>query len=113
MGITTATENGAEARDVYVPAPESGMAHRSYLSPDGKSLLVVEMVVAEGGWQPCRLVPYDGSSKGRLVGPAASQCTEAAWSPDGRWMYFAANAGGGDHLWRQSSPDGPVEQITS
>jgi serine/threonine protein kinase/Tol biopolymer transport system component len=112
MGISTAGENGAEAHELYVPAAESGMAHRSYLSPDGKSVLVVEMVVAEGGWQPCRLVPYDGHSKGRQVGPLRSQCTEAAWSPDGKWMYFTANAGGGYHLWRQSYPDGPVEQIT-
>jgi eukaryotic-like serine/threonine-protein kinase len=113
MGITTAEENGAAARDVYTPAAESGMAHRSYLSPDGKSVLLVEMIIAEGGWQPCRLAPYDGSSKGREVGPGASQCTEAAWSPNGRWMYFTANTGGGYHLWRQSFPDGPVEQITS
>jgi WD40 repeat protein len=113
MGISTAAENGAEAHEVYVPAPESGMAHRSYLSPDGKSVLVVEMVVAEGGWQPCRLVPFDGHTKGGLVGPSSSQCTEAAWSPDGKWMYFTANTGGGYRLWRQPYPDGPVEQITN
>jgi len=113
MGISTAREDGAEARDVYVPVAESGMAHRSYISPDGKSVLVSEMTVAEGGWQPCRLVPFDGSSMGRRVGPSTSQCTEAAWSTEGRWMYFAANTGSGYHLWRQSFPDGPVEQITS
>jgi Tol biopolymer transport system component len=112
MGIATATESRADERDVYVPAAESGMAHRSYLSPDGRSVLLVEMIVAEGGWQPCRLVPFDGRSKGRQVGPPASQCTEAAWSPGGEWMYFAANAGRGFHLWRQRYPDGVVEQIT-
>ena len=113
MGISTAREDGAEAREVYVPRAESGMAHRSYISPDGKSVLVSEMTVAEGGWQPCRLVPFDGGSVGRRVGPSNSQCTEAAWSPDGRWMYFAANTGSGYHLWRQSFPDGPAEQITN
>jgi serine/threonine protein kinase len=113
MGISTAAENGTDPKDVYVPASESGMAHRSYLSPDRKSVLLVEMLVDAGGWQPCRLTPYDGSSKGRQVGPPASQCTEAAWAPDGRWMYFTANTGSGYHLWRQPFPDGPVEQITS
>jgi serine/threonine protein kinase len=113
MGISTAAENGADKRELYVPAAESGMAHRSYLSPDGKSVLLVEMVVADGGWEPCRLLPSDGSSKGRQVGPPASQCTEAAWSPDGKWMYFTANIGGGYRLWRQSYPYGPVEQITN
>ena len=36
----------------------------------------------------------------------------AAWSPDGRWMYFGARVGGSSHLWRQKFPDGPPEQIT-
>ena len=38
------------------------MAHRSYLSPDGKQMLVVEMNFCK--WLPCRLVPFDGSSTG-------------------------------------------------
>jgi hypothetical protein len=63
-------------------------------------------------WFPCRVVPFDGSSAGRLVGPVPAQCTEAAWSPDGRWMYFSANAGGGFHIWRQRFPDGRPEQVT-
>jgi hypothetical protein len=37
----------------------------------------------------------------------------AAWSPDGKWMYFTANPGGVSHIWRQRFPDGPPEQITS
>jgi len=64
------------------------------------------------GWLPCRLMPFDGSSPGRRVGPQEGQCTTAAWSPDGRWMYFSSSAGGGFHIWRQRSPDGVPEQIT-
>ncbi len=37
----------------------------------------------------------------------------AAWSPDGKWMYFTSNAGGANHIWRQRFPDGQPEQITS
>src|SRR5690349_8219566 len=62
-------------------------------------------------WSPCRLIPLDGSSTGRLVGPDG-QCTSAAWSPDGRWMYFAADVNGNRHLWRQRFPNGVPEQIT-
>src|SRR6185436_2577438 len=58
-----------------------------------------------------RLVPFDGSSMGRLVGPRGT-CISAAWSPDGQWMYFAAVVGGTSHLWRQKFPDGVPEQIT-
>jgi len=64
-------------------------------------------------WLPCRLVPRDGASTGRQVGPPRGGCTFAAWSPDGKWMYFTANPGGADHIWRQRFPDGQPEQITS
>ena len=109
MKIVTAGESRATERDVYLPKANK-MAHRSYLSPDSKWVLVVEM--DNDGWGPCRLVPFTGGSQSKQVGPIPSECTEAAWSPDGQWMYFAANAGGGFHLWRQRFPDGVIEQIT-
>jgi Tol biopolymer transport system component len=110
MGIVASTPSRHEARDIYFPANVGGMAHRTSPSPDNRSLLVVEMVRAV--WQPCRLVPLDGSSPGSPVGPDRGQCTSAAWSPDGRWMYFSSNAGGAFHIWRQRYPDGAPEQIT-
>ncbi|MBZ5633317.1 MAG: serine/threonine-protein kinase [Acidobacteriia bacterium] len=111
MGIVTAEENRAGQRDVYLPEGNRGMAHRSYPSPDGKSVLVVEM--DRGPWQPCRVVPLDGSSFGHRVGPPGAACTFAAWSPDSKWMYLTSSKGGTFHTWRQRYPDGPVEQITS
>jgi Tol biopolymer transport system component len=111
MGIVTAEETRAGARDVYLPAGERGMAHRSYPSPDGKSALVVEM--DRGPWLPCRLVPINESSAARSVGPQGAGCTFAAWSTDGRWMYFSSSSGGTFHTWRQRFPDGQPEQITS
>jgi Tol biopolymer transport system component len=87
------------------------MAHHSYVSPDKKWVLVTEM---DGrGWLPCRLVPFLGEAHVDVVGPSPSKCTCAAWSPDGKWMYFAADAGSGFHLWRQRFPAGTPEQITS
>jgi Tol biopolymer transport system component len=53
----------------------------------------------------------DGSSSGRQVGPNGS-CTSAAWSPDGKWMYFGVDVNGSRHLWRQQLPHGQPEQIT-
>jgi hypothetical protein len=87
------------------------MAHRSVRSPDRKSLLAAEM--DGSGWLPCRLMPFDGSGPGRPIGPPDGQCTTMAWSPDGRWMYFSSNAGGGFHIWRQRYPDGTPEQVMS
>ena len=110
MAVVGADDDRGGARDVYVPAHENGMAHRSDPSPDRKWALVAEM---DGPWLPCRLVPLDGTSSGRVVGPQGAGCTSAAWSPDGRWMYFSSTASGSFHIWRQHFPDGTPEQITS
>jgi Tol biopolymer transport system component/predicted Ser/Thr protein kinase len=112
MAIVSADESRAGSRDIYVPRHERGMAHRSYPSPDRKSMLVVEMNES-GAFVPCRLAPLDGSSSGRQVGPPGGACTFAAWSPDGKWMYFSSNTGGAFHTWRQRFPEGQPEQITS
>jgi serine/threonine protein kinase len=109
MSIVSSTESRTEQRTVYMP-PESGMAHRSFLSPDREQVLVVEM--SSSAWLPCRLIPFDGSSPGKPVGPVPAQCTDAAWSPDGKWMYFSASTGSGIHTWRQRFPDGTPEQVT-
>jgi eukaryotic-like serine/threonine-protein kinase len=111
MALATATESRTEWREVYVPPHERGMVHRSYRSPDGKWVLAVEM--DNGGWLPCRLLPFDGRSAGRQVGPRGAACTYAAWSPDGQWMYLSSDYGGAFHIWRQGFPDGKLEQITS
>jgi serine/threonine protein kinase/Tol biopolymer transport system component len=109
MKVVTASERRADARPVYAPSSALGMAHRSSVSPNGAWLLIAEM--DSGTWLPCRLVPVDGSSTGRSMGPDA-QCTSAAWSPDGQWMYFSSNSTGDFHIWRQRFPDGVPEQIT-
>ncbi len=112
MAIVTTEQNRAGARDVYVPAHERGMGHRSYPSPDRRWALVVEMD-GRGAWAPCRLVPMDGSSAGHQVGPPSGGCTFAGWSPDGTSMYLSTSAGGEYHIWRQRFPDGSPEQVTS
>jgi Tol biopolymer transport system component len=112
MAIVTADEKRASAHDVYLPSDVRAMAHRSYPSPDGRSVLLVEMD-SKAVWLPCRLVPMDGSSPGRPVGPQGAGCTFAAWSPDGKWMYMSSSVGGTFHTWRQRFPDGQPEQITS
>lgn len=111
MGVYTSTESRGEQRTVYLPRSLNAMAHRSYLSPDHKSVIAVEMDM--GSWRPCQLVPFDGSSKGKGVGPNPAQCTDGAWSPDGKWMYLSANTGDGFHIWRQRFPDGTPERLTS
>ncbi len=47
------------------------------------------------------------------MGPVHGACTNAAWSPDGRWMYFSSDSSGTMQVWRQRFPDGIPEQLTS
>ena len=108
MGLVSARESRAEERDIYLPPGR--MAHRSWVSPDRKWVLVSEMDTE--GWGPCRVIPFDGSTKGELVGPKPVRCTYAGWSPDGVTMYFSADAGDGYHIWSQAFPRGKPEQIT-
>ena len=110
--IVTAQESRIGQRDVYIPLNDRGMTQRSYASPDGKWVLLAELT-DYGNWGPCRVVPMDGSSQGRQVGPPGADCTFGAWSPDGKWMYLTSKAGGLFHIWRQRFPDGQPEQFTS
>jgi len=111
MKLSTSNASRTNERDIYVPPDQMhGMAHRSALSPDGKWVLLVEM--DSEWWRQCRVVPFDGSSAGRQVGPEGS-CTWAQWSPDGKWMYFTVDTRtAGFHVWRQRFPDGAPQQLT-
>jgi dipeptidyl aminopeptidase/acylaminoacyl peptidase len=111
MGIVTSMQGRASERQIYFPEHERGMAHLSYASSDRKSILIVEMDRTGAFSQPCRLVPFDGGSPGRQVGPQGG-CTAAGWSPDGKWMYFAVTVNDRSHLWRERFPDGKPEQIS-
>src|SRR5262249_26961122 len=98
-------------RQIYFPEHDSGMAVLWYASSDRRSVLIVEMDRTGKFTQPCRLVPFDGSSPGRQVGPQGA-CTAAGWSPDGGWMYFAVIVNDRSHLWRGRFSDGKPEQIS-
>ncbi len=109
MGIVTSNADRSGLREIYFPSFERGMAHYSYLSPDGKWILLQEM---NPSWQPCRVVPISGNSPGRQVGPPGATCTSSAWSRDGKYLYLGALVAGRYHLWRQGFPDGQPQQIT-
>jgi len=111
MAIVTTDEGRGRSRDVYVPVGERSMAHHSYISPNGRSLLVVEMD-SRGEILPCRVVPFEGSGAVQVVGPPNGPCISAAWSADGKWVYLTARSEK-YHVWRQRFPGGEPEQLTS
>jgi serine/threonine protein kinase len=110
MAVVTTDEGRGNGRDVYVPAGKRSMAHHSYLSPDGRWVLIVEMD-SRSEIIPCRIVPFDGSNEIRVVGPPDGACLLGAWSPDGKWIYLTAKTDT-FHIWRQRFPDGKPEQFT-
>jgi eukaryotic-like serine/threonine-protein kinase len=112
MGVVTTDEGRGDSRDVYLPEGDRSMAHHSYLSPDGKWVLIV-LMNSQARLTRCRVVPFNGKGNELLVGPEDGQCTTGAWSPDGKWIYMSTNAGGRFHIWRQRFPVGETEQVTS
>ncbi len=110
LKIVTTDEARGNSRDVYVPVGNRSMAHHSYLSPDGQSVLIVQM--GNGGEiLPCRVVPFQGPGDVKVVGPPNGTCLGGAWSPDGNWIYLSARTDD-FHIWRQRFPDGKPEQLT-
>jgi serine/threonine protein kinase/Tol biopolymer transport system component len=112
MVVVTTDEGRGQRREVYSPPGDRSMAHHSYLSPDGRWVLVVEMD-RQSDILPCRVVPFQGSGDVRVVGPPNGTCTSGAWSPDGKWVYLTARKDDKFHIWRQRFPDGEPELVTS
>ena len=126
MVVVTTDEGRGQRREVYVPPGDRSMAHHSYLSPDGRWVLIVEMGNQEV-FLPCRVVPFERAGDGRAVGRANSACTSGAWSPDSKWLYLTLKegdklqlqlepgigAGRESHIWRQRFPDGEPQLVTS
>jgi serine/threonine protein kinase/Tol biopolymer transport system component len=110
MPVVTTDSNRGNSRDVYVPEGERSMAHHSYVSPDGKWVLVVQMD-SRGNLLPCRVVSFQGKGDVRVVGPPGRQCIAGAWSRDGKWVYLSVQTDA-YHIWRQRFPDGEPEQVT-
>jgi len=128
LAVVTTDEGRGNSRDIYVPAGKRSMAHHSYLSPDGRWVLIVEMD-SQSKILPCRVIPFPAAglpptNEVKLVGPPHLTCIAGAWSPDGKWIYLSASeepggigrggwlSGAGSHIWRQRFPDGEPEQVT-
>ena len=109
--VTTDLGRG-QRQEVYAPPGDRSMVHHSYLSPDRRWVLAVEMD-NRGNILPCRVVPFEGGGNARIVGPADGTCIAGAWSPDGKWIYLSAKKGDRFQIWRQGFPDGKPEQVTS
>jgi eukaryotic-like serine/threonine-protein kinase len=111
MVVVTTDPGRGRRREVYAPAGERSMAHHSYISPDGRWVLIVQMDNT-GSLITCRVVPFGGNGNVHIVGPPDGVCDGGAWSHDGQYMYLSVSREGASHIWRQKFPDGQPEQAT-
>jgi dipeptidyl aminopeptidase/acylaminoacyl peptidase len=115
--LWTVTTDGKVARltnDAYVYADVD-------FSPDGKYVsyarsFSTEMIVKEklnhGGSRDIFIRPVDGGEPVNLTAKWDLEPSDARWSPDSRFIYFTAEIGGENHLFRAAVSGGGVEQIT-
>lgn len=84
------------------------------VSPDGKW---VAFTVRDTDYEANRgkndlwLASTDGAQLRRLTTDPAAD-TSAAWSPDGKWIYFSSSRGGSSQVWRIAMAGGEAEQVT-
>ncbi len=102
---------------------DDGQDNRSpSFSPDGKWLAFVrsygtDKIIREklnhGGPTDLYVMPAQGGQPINLTAAWDLQAGTPRWSPDGRFIYFTATIGGGNHLFRVSPSTPNVEQVTT
>lgn len=90
-------------------------------SPDGKYLayartfgtdMVIQQKLNHGGPKDLFVRPVGGGDPINLTAKWDLEPGNSTWSPDGKFLYFSAEAGGENHFFRVSVPAGNVEQLT-
>ena len=114
-------QNGDAVGDaVYLIEPEGGGTPRRLTSstgrkeglawhPDGKRLIYLCWLDEDGRDTELRQVANDGTEPRILVNEPFQREGRAAWSPDGRWLYFESIRGPGRAgVWRRDDRDGAL-----
>lgn len=116
-------ETAAEGENAAPPTgwtPEEMMKVKEVshvrVSPDGRRVVFVvsEAVMTDERSEYLRhiyLADADGSNSRQLTFGEKS-CTDAQWSPDGRWIAFRSERSGRGNLWLMRSDGGEARQLT-
>ncbi len=99
-----------------------GIDNRSpRFSPDGRNIAfvrswgsdyIIRNKLDNGGPTDLYVMPATGGAAVNLTAQWKLQAGAPTWSPDGRWIYFTAETGGGRHLFRVAGSGGEVQQVT-
>jgi dipeptidyl aminopeptidase/acylaminoacyl peptidase len=90
-------------------------------SPDGRFIsysrrfgtdMIIQQKLNHGGPDDLFIRPVAGGEPVNLTAQWDLEPGPAQWSPDSRFVYFTAQTGGENHLFRVAASGGPVEQVT-
>lgn len=88
---------------------QTGVNSAPCFSPDGKSLALTLSS------SPGNLDVYVmdlATKKTKRITTSDAADTEPSWSPDGNWLYFTSDRGGGPQIYKVSAQGGDAQRIT-
>jgi len=106
--IWIADSSGQNARALTQPEPWAAI--NPSFSPDGSRLAFVLRITGPYG----ELAVADlASGKVRRLTDDHALALSPAWSPDGRFIYFASGRGGALNIWKIAASGGEPDQVTA
>jgi hypothetical protein len=99
-------KNGV-ATEIWKPAV-GAITEPAAVSPDGR---LITFAVSHGGGNSLHVISSDGSQV-RALAPSLLVHGTASWSPDGKWIVIAGDAGQGVRLWKIGVPKGDLTLLT-
>jgi Tol biopolymer transport system component/predicted Ser/Thr protein kinase len=101
------SDGSESSEELVVATAETGYPQPLAWSPDGATLLYNQGDAL--GTQPMMLLS-PGSSHGSRAFPSADVTSDGRFSPDGRWLAYAASDSGRDEIYVRAYP-GPGEKV--
>jgi serine/threonine protein kinase len=89
------------ATEIWKPT-DGAITEPAAISPDGR---LITFTVTHGGRNSLHLINSDGTEV-RALAPSLLVHGTASWSPDGKWIAIAGDAGQGVRLWKIPVPNG-------
>jgi eukaryotic-like serine/threonine-protein kinase len=104
--------SGENARQAVPPWKANGWDTQPRFSPDGRKIAFSARISNGGPYGELAVDDLD-SGNPRLLTHDNALALSPAWSPDGRFIYFASSRGGTINIWKIASTGGMPVQITA
>jgi Tol biopolymer transport system component/tRNA A-37 threonylcarbamoyl transferase component Bud32 len=108
VALWTADADGANLRQLTA-GPGDDAQGSPHWSPDGHTI-AFDLRAADGHWH-IWIIDAEGGGPRQLTRGEGNQ-NVPTWSQDGRWIYYSADVGGQQNIWRISATGDASEQVT-